>query len=91
MSELFPQKTDTLTSRNVVDAYIAAYEAIHATKPECQFIEGRTFLVEGAKRDRHWLVLEIERLRQVALTNAMNTKLDEKSDIFRSIRRLARL
>jgi hypothetical protein len=92
MPALFPQKTDTLTSRNIVDSYISAYEAIHSSKPQCEFVEGRTFLVQGLRRDRHWLVLEIERLRQEALSAALSNQNDNtKGNIFRMIRRLSRI
>lgn len=92
MTALYPQKEETLTSRNIVDAYMYAFHAIHGTKPECEHVEGRWFMVDGIRRDRHWLVLEVERLRQEALSNALDAqKNDSTSNIFRMIRRLSRI
>lgn len=85
------QKHDTLTARNLIDAYIFAYETLYNTKPHCEHQEGRWFLINNVLRDRHWLVLEIERLRQEALSNTMNAENKPKSHIFRMIRRLSRL
>ena len=92
MSALYSGKEDTLTSRNIVDSYMYAYRAIHETLPECEHLEGRWFLVEGVRRDRYWLVLEVERLRQEALSSALDEgQHTTTSHIFKVIRRLSRI
>ncbi len=92
MSSTSSAKHETLTARNLMDSYSFAYEAIHGKKPTCQQEDGRWFMVEGVRRDRHWLILEIERLRQEALTATIdNVQNQSKGHIFKMIRRLARL
>lgn len=92
MSALYQRKHDTLTSRNIADSYMYAYQSIHGIKPECEYVEGRWFMVDGVRRDRHWLILEIERLRQEALAHALDAdQSGSTSNIFRMIRRLSRL
>ncbi len=90
-SSMYPKKEDTLTARNIADSYIYAYQSLHNREPECEHLEGRWFLVEGIRRDRHWLVLEVERLRQEALTRALDASQNQStSNIFKMIRRLSR-
>lgn len=92
MSALYPRKQDTLTARNIADSYIYAYQSVHGESPDCEHLEGRWFMVNGIRRDRHWMVLEVERLRQEALSNALNdTENGSTSNIFKMIRRLSRL
>ena len=92
MTMLHYGKEDTLTSRNIVASYVYAYQAIHDIQPECEHLEGRWFLVDGVRRDRHWLVLEVERLRQEALTAELDKDTTSTtSHIFRVIRRLSRI
>jgi hypothetical protein len=92
MTALYSGNEDTLTSRNIVASYVYAYQAIHECHPQCEHLEGRWFLVEGVRRDRHWLVLEVERLRQEALSAALDKdNHSSTSHIFRMIRRLSRI
>jgi hypothetical protein len=92
MTALYSGNEDTLTSRNIVASYMYAYQAIHDTHPQCEHLEGRWFLVEGVRRDRHWLVLEVERLRQEALSAALDEdRHSSTSHIFKVIRRLSRI
>ena len=92
MTALYPTNEDTLTSRNITDSYVYAYQSVHGIQPECDHLEGRWFIVDGVRRDRHWLVLEVERLRQEALTQAIDAgKNSTTSNIFKMIRRLSRL
>jgi len=92
MTALFPKKEDTLTARNITDSYIYAYQSIYGSVPECMHLEGRWFMVDGVRRDRHWLVLEVERLRQEALSDAFaDSKGESTGHIFKMIRRLSRL
>lgn len=93
MSASYIKKEETLTARNIRDSYVSAYREVHYQNPECEHIEGRWFMVQGVKRDRHWLVLEVERLRQEALSSAFDSQNENssKSHIFRMIRRLSRL
>lgn len=92
MSSLYQRNYDTLTSRNIADSYVYAYTEIHGEQPDCQYLEGRWFMVDGVRRDRHWMVLEIERLRHEALANALDKEKNTNTNtIFRMIRRLSRL
>lgn len=85
-------KHETLTARNLIDAYISAYEAVHGQKPTCEHHEGKVFMVNGLPRNRHWMVIEIERLRQEGLQKMLDNKNDSsKGHLFKMIRRLARL
>jgi hypothetical protein len=85
-------KHDTLTARNLVDSYISAYDAVYGQKPNCQHEEGKFFLVNGLRRDRQWMVIEIERLRQEGLQKMLDTNNpSSKGHVFKMIRRLARL
>jgi|GEM_PF-4456917 len=88
----YPSKDDTLTSRNIMDSYVYAYHSVHKEKPRCVHLEGRWFLVNGIKRDRKWMLMEIERLRQDALSATLkNDDNSSRGSIFRTIRRLSRL
>lgn len=92
MSSLFASKDDTLTTRNIVDAYIAAYHSVHNTRPDCQAVDGRSFMINGAQRDRRWVVLEVERLRQEALTKAFEpTSEKPASSLFKLLRKLSKI
>ena len=94
MSSLFASKDDTLTTRNIVDAYIAAYNSVHSSRPECTSIDGRSFIVNGIQRDRRWIVLEVERLRQEALTQMFDTTQNTQkpaSHLFKLLRKLSRI
>jgi hypothetical protein len=92
MSALYPSKDDTLTARNIVDAYVSAYKEVNRMAPECYALDSRWFVVEGQMRDRRWMVLEVERLRQEALTAVLdNNENQSRGNILRMIRRLSRL
>lgn len=95
MSALYPSKSETLTAKNIVDAYRSAYYSSTGDYPvDCQHIRGRWFLIDGVERDRGWVILEVERLRQEALAKAMEAEQSESSSrsrIFKLIRRLSRL
>ncbi|MFP4321393.1 MAG: hypothetical protein ACLFTK_02970 [Anaerolineales bacterium] len=91
-SSMYPKKEETLTARNIADSYAYAFQALHDRVPECEHLEGRWFMVDGIRRDRHWMVLEVERLRQEALTQALDESRNQStSNIFKMIRRLSRL
>jgi hypothetical protein len=93
MSNLFPRKDDTLTTRNIIDSYTAAYQSVHQNKPNCVALDSRRFIVEGVQRDRQWVLLEVERLRQEALTSALDSQNLNKptSSLFKLIRKLSRI
>ena len=92
MSTVFARKDDTMTTRNIVDSYVSAYHSVYADKPyECYALDGKWFVVNGVEHDRHWMVLEIERLRQEALTKVITQNDGSTGSIFRMIRRLSRL
>jgi hypothetical protein len=91
---LYPNKNDTLTSRNIVDAYRSAYYSVHQQQPtECTHIQGRWFLVNGVERDRGWILLEVERLRQEAIAHVVeeNATSGSRGRILQMIRRLSRI
>ena len=83
---------DTLTARNVADWYVDLHELLFGARPECYHIEGSWFWVAGERRERHWLIVEVEHMRQqiVALRDQI-AKESNGGPIFNSIRRMARL
>lgn len=93
MTALYSNKAETLTSRNIVDAYRSAYFSVHNAMPdECAHLNGKWFVINGVERDRGWLILEIERLRQEAIAKALEK--DENSSrgrLFKVLRRLSRI
>jgi len=92
MSALYPHKADTLTAQNIVDSYRSAYYSANHRAGDCRHLHGRWFLVNGVERDRGWLLLEVERLRQETLTKVVDDDANSaKNRVFRLIRRLKRL
>lgn len=87
---LFSKDPDTLTPPIIMNSYVAAYRAVYGYKPKIEQLEGHWYIVDGFKRQRYWLLLEIERLRQQALSEAMSAD-DPNNRVMRIIRRLARL
>lgn len=90
----YPSKADTLTSQNIVDAFRSAYVSATGEQPtECRHIQGRWFMINGFQRDREWLLLEVERLRQEALAKTLESAAEDnsRSRIFRMIRKLSRI
>lgn len=91
---LYPNKADTLTSRNIVDAYRSAYFSVHGQNPdECYHLMGRMFVIEGLERDRAWVLLEVERLRQEAIANTVDKHgfSGTRGRILQMIRKLSRI
>lgn len=92
MSSLYPNKSDTLTSRNIVEAYRSAYLSVHGEQPDqCEHSQGRFFLINGMERDRGWVILEVERLRQEAIAKAMDDSGSSRGRIFKMLRKLSRI
>jgi hypothetical protein len=92
MAALYAPEPDTLTSRGMINSYISVYQAVHGKKPDCQDLGNSFFMINGVRHDRRWLILEIERLRQEALTSAFDTtKSSSALNIFKLIRRLSSL
>jgi hypothetical protein len=92
MSALYPSKSDTLTSRNIVDAYRSAYASVHGDPPEqCEHLKGRWFIINGEERDRSWVILEVERLRQEAIIKATDNDSSSRGRIFKMLRKLSRI
>ena len=92
MSVLHPHKADTLTAQNIVDSYRSAYYAANSRAGDCRHSHGRWFLVNGVERERGWLLVEVERLRQETISKVVDDNADSaKNRIFRLIRRLKRL
>jgi hypothetical protein len=91
-SLLYSDKSDTLTTRNIIDAYRSAHITLYEEAPECEHLEGRWFKVNGVVRDRSWMLLEVERLRQEGIAKAMREKTQNpRGRIFSLIRRLSRI
>lgn len=91
---LYPSKADTLTSRNIVDAYRSAYFSVHGQNPtDCYHLVGRMFVIDGAERERGWVLLEVERLRQeaIAATVDKNSASGSRGRILQMIRKLSRI
>jgi hypothetical protein len=93
---LYPGKADTLTSRNIVDAYRSAYFSVHGQNPlDCYHLVGRLFMIDGTERERGWLLLEIERLRQEAIATVVEQNSASASGsrgrILQMIRKLSRI
>lgn len=94
MTAYYPRKEETLTAKNIVDSYTSAYESVFDHAPQCAYLDRGIFWVNGIERDRRWMVLEVERLRQEALTKALSdTNLSSKprGNLFRLIRRLSKI
>lgn len=91
---LYPSKADTLTSRNIVDAYRSAYFSVHGQNPtDCYHLVGRMFVIDGSERERGWVLLEVERLRQeaIAATVDKNAASGSRGRILQMIRKLSRI
>ena len=88
-----PLANDTLTARDIAQLYVQLHDMVHGTSPECYHLEGLWFWVEGERRDRHWLILQVERLRQqiVAARNEVEQDGGVEGAIYKSLRRMARL
>ena len=72
MHPLYERQHETLTIADIVRSYEATYEAVHNSKPECTYLQGNWFMVNGVRRDRRWLLLEVEYLRQTLIASAVN-------------------
>ncbi|MCP4248921.1 MAG: hypothetical protein GY778_17910, partial [bacterium] len=86
-------KAETLTARNIVNAYRSAFYSATGKYPtECRHLEGRWFQIDGVQRDRRWVIYEVERLRKEALLRAADSTGtgDRRGLLQRIIGRLAR-
>jgi hypothetical protein len=72
MLPLYERQQETLTFKAIIRAYETTYVAIHSAKPECEYLSGNWFIVNGVKRDRRWLLLEVEYLRQKLIAEAVS-------------------
>lgn len=68
MKPLFTRNDTSLTADFLTAYYADLYNAVHGEKPRCEHLQERWFLVNGIQRDRRWLILEIELLRQRLIT-----------------------
>lgn len=96
MSALYSSKSEALTPQNIVEAYRAAYYAVMDRYPDdCWHSQGRWFIINGVERERGWVLIEIERLRQEALVKAMEVmdktqhKNTARGKLLRLIKRLS--
>ena len=88
------QQSVVFTAKHMRDSYVHVYHSIYGKEPECYHLDNQWFIVDGFKRDRNWLALEIERLRQEALVSALDVRRQQNSSrtsILKIIRRLSRL
>lgn len=94
MNSLYPGKADTLTAKNIVDSFQSAYYSVHGNQPQvCEYMGRNCYNINGVVRNRAWVLLEVERLRQEALARAFDTGSngsDSRGRIFKLIRRLKR-
>ena len=72
MRPLYDYDYTSLTPAAIIRRFDATYEALHGCKPECAHARGNWFIVNGVRRDRRWLLLEIEYLRQTLITSAVD-------------------
>lgn len=92
-STFYSTKSDTLTVRNILDAFRSAYLSVYDTPPEeCEHVEGIWFRINGEMHERKWVLLEIERLRQEGIVNTLQKEnLGSRKSIFKALRHLSRL
>lgn len=93
MASILKRNDESLTAHHIVEFYANAYELVHGTKPTCEYTSGNWFVVNGVKRDRRWLMLEIELLHQKFITNTLDapqaTTRTGLLNIIRNFRRLS--
>lgn len=82
---LFQRNMDSLTSDDLMNFYVKAYQVLNDETPDIQHLNANRYSVNGIERDRHWLLLEIELLYQQLIIAAGNT--DNTSAIVRLVRR----
>jgi hypothetical protein len=83
-----------MTVDNLIAAYRSAYYSLHDEyPPEVRHMDGPHFVVNGAIRDRLWLLVEINRLRRHALDRhqAENRTTGARRRLFQLIGHLSRL
>ena len=91
MLPLYERHHETLTTNAIIRSFETIYEAVHNTKPECEHLSGNWFLVNGQKRDRRWLILEVECLRQKLIVSAVSNSSSYTGDKRRAISLLNRM
>ena len=86
-------ENDTLTTRDIAEWYIELHNALYDERPDCHQFDEHWFAVDGVERDRHWLILEVERMRQKLVTTRDEKPSNDNthSAIFQSLRRISRL
>ncbi len=73
-SDVYSRNPETLTAQDLVQAYRAAYFVLHDRFPaECQHVKGHWYVIEGAKRDQRWVIVETELMRQEALSQMLGS------------------
>lgn len=88
----YARDSETLTPEAIVESYTRACQMLYGTAPNCTPVGGVWYLVDDTMRDRRWLLLEVERLRQEALVAAVDEgRANPKASVIRLIRRLANL
>lgn len=91
MLPLYERHHESLTITTIIKSFEATYEAVHHAKPECEYLSGNWFLVNGQKRDRRWLLLEIECLRQSLIATAVGNMPSYKGEKRRAVSQVLRL
>lgn len=91
-----------LTSSNLVAAYRSAYYSLHSKYPnEVRCLSHERFVVDGTPRTRLWMLIEVKRLRHLAIKREEDaaiapardttTPKDERSGLLRLISHISRL
>jgi hypothetical protein len=88
-----PLENDTLTARDVAEWYVELHHVLFGARPEVYHIEELWFWVDGARRDRHWLIVQVEQMRQRIVAARQEASPSECTEgaIYSSLRRMSRL
>jgi hypothetical protein len=86
-----PLENDTLTARDVAELYVELFDLLYGVRPECYHVEGLWFWVSGERRERWWLIVEVEKMRQQIVNSRQDVQQNNDGAIFNSLRRMSRL
>lgn len=87
MPSYYGDREGSITNHEILETYRVTYQSVYKVPPkDCGILDNNQFQIAGKVHDRRWVLLEIERLRQEALTQL----LDAKTPFIR-VRKLRRL
>lgn len=73
MPSFYGNRDGSITNQDILKSYMVAYESLHKQKPaNCMILENNQFKICGVVHERRWVLLEIERLRQEALSQHLH-------------------